>query len=241
MDLMQFYPRNKYTLVPRKWTYRYSLGIMWMIERYSSLHRVVEFARKRSDFGETDFGCGIEYPTRPDRQGYVRFWRWNWNEKSKVKTRKFHVPEADYLAVLAARLRLEGWHAELEQIAAMADLPPVELLPVPDPYDVSNYGITTWLPQINHALRLILEQENFDLAAQRAHDRQGFVVADGSGVSYLSDGTIALNLPHGRTVTMLEADYLQILQAARIAARDACKQLEDVLAQRKANDANPKL
>lgn len=81
------------------------------------------------------------------------------------------------------------------------------------------------------ALRLIVEQESFTLALERAENRQAFVVADGCGIVYLPDGSLEMRLPRGRTATMPEADYLRVLKEARTSAASACRDLDEALAQ----------
>jgi len=228
MTSVQFTARCKYTIVPRKWTYRFSLG---MIERWGDLRSVVRFAQERRGYGDTNSGVGIEYPVRPERRDDIRFWRWQWHVKKKIKTRKWHFPEADYLATLAALLRAKGWDEDAAKIAAIRPLPKVDILPVADPYDLSNYSFNTWIPDMMDALRLILEQESFVLATERAEQRLSFSVADGSGVDYLVDGSIELRLAHGRKKSMPEADYLRVLQEAQTTAAAACRTYEKAMAQ----------
>jgi hypothetical protein len=227
MDIVRFVPRCHYTIVPRKWTYRHSLG---MIESWRDLGAVVRFAHERSGYGNTDSGFGIEYPTRPERRGFIRAWRWQWREKNKIRTRKFHYPEADYLATLAALLRVKSRHEEAATIAQIMPLPTVELLPLADPHDISNYAFTAWSAEIKHASRLIVEQESFSLAAERAAAREGFVLRDGSGVSYAADGIMILHLPHDRTCRIAEAEYSSLLHAILNSAQPYCANLEKALA-----------
>jgi hypothetical protein len=228
MTSVQFTGRCQYTIIPRKWTYRLSLG---MIERWPDLRSVVRFAQERRGYGDTNSGVGIEYPVRPERRDDIRFWRWQWHVKKKIKTRKWHFPEADYLATLAALLRTKGWDEDAAKIAAIRPLPKVDFLAVADPYDLSNYSFHQWIPNMMDALRLILEQESFVLATERAENRLSFSVADGSGVDYLPDGLIELRLAHGRKKKMPEADYLRFLQDARTTSAAACRTYETAMAQ----------
>jgi hypothetical protein len=228
MTSVQFIARCSYTIVPRKWTYRFSLG---MIERWPDLRSVVRFAQERRGYGDTNSGVGIEYPVRPERRDDIRFWRWDWRVKGKIKTRKYHFPEADYLATLAALLRVKGWDEDAAKIAAIRPLPKVDFLPVADPYDLSNYSFHSWIPNMMDVMRLIVEQESFVLATERAENRLSFSVADGSGVDYLPDGSIELRLAHGRKKTMPEADYLRLLQEAQTTAAAACRTYETAMAQ----------
>lgn len=215
---VHFQCRFPYTLVPPKWTYRLGLGLILM---WKNLPQITRFAQERRGYGDTNSGLGLEYPTRPERVGYVRFWRWNWKVRGKIRTNKFYFPEADYLAALAALLRVHEKHEDAERIAAIMPLPAVELLPVPDPYDLANYSFNTYSPEIKHAHRLILEQRDFALAAKRAEAREGFTVPDGSGLSYLPDGSLLMHLAHGRTLAISEVFYLEFLYALRDAAKHA--------------------
>lgn len=215
---VRFDRRFPYTLVPRKWTYREALGMILM---WRNLSQIVQFAIEKRGYGNTDSGVGIEYPTRADRQGYIRIWRWKWHVHKKIKSKKYHIPKADYLAALVALLRVQDKHDDAERIRALMPLPPVELLPIPDPYDVSNYSFRTLEHDVRHALRLILEQRDFARAIERAENREGFTVEDGSGLSYEADGSLLMHLPHGRTQAISETLYLELLHALHQAAKDA--------------------
>jgi hypothetical protein len=89
----------------------------------------------------------------------MRFWRWQWpqsEKKKKGKLRQWHFPEADYLATLAALLRVKGREPE------------ATLLPFPAPYDISNYTFNReFTDEIRQSMRLILDQRDFALAHQR--------------------------------------------------------------------------
>ena len=207
---IRFTARCAYTLVPYRWTYRLSLGL---IESWRDLDAVARFALGRCGYGNTDSGFGLEYPTRPDRQGMVRFWRWVWSSRGPTRTRKWHFPEADYLAVLVARLRVVGKDAQADELAALGPLPEVVLLPQPDPYDRSNYSFSADTFELRHSTRLILEQRDFALARARATGRLPFALPDGSWIAYGEGGRLTLHLHRGYTQETTEEAYLALLDA----------------------------
>lgn len=213
---LTFSGRCRYTIFPYHWTYRVALGL---IESWPDLLQVADFAERRIGYGNTDSGFGLEYPTRPDRAGLVRFWRWNWRIKGRVKTRKFHFPEADYLATLAARLRQADLLGQAQAIENMhsGGLPQVQLLPEPDPYDLSNYGLRGEVcAEAFPCLRMILEQRDFALASARAAARQGFTLPDGSQLRYLSKARLGLVLHSGHNLEVAESLYLKLLELAKL-------------------------
>lgn len=205
----------RYTIVPFHWTYRLSLGL---IESWRNIDDIARFARERRGYGNTDSGFGLEYPTRPDRQGMVRFWRWDWRFK-RIKSRKYHFPEADYLATLAARLRVVGKSELAEQISLIMPLPDVQLLPQPDPYDRANYSSRTYSYEFSHCHRIILDQRDFDLARERIRGRTPFTLADGSWIEYGDAGRLVLHLQRGHTQETTDEYYLSVLDASEKAYR----------------------
>lgn len=208
--------RCRYTIVPHRWTYRLALGL---IESWRSLDDIARFAQERRGYGNTDSGFGLEYPTRADRQGMVRFWRWDWRVQGRIKSRKYHFPEADYLGVLAARLRVVGKDALAEQIEKIMPLPDVRLLREPDPYDISNYTGILHSYEFKHCHRVILDQRDFGLARERIRNRIPFILADGSWIEYGESGRLVLHLQRGHTQETTEAFYLSVLDASEKAYR----------------------
>jgi len=209
---LTFTPRCGYTICPYAWTYRLALGL---IESWPDLSQVAEWALRRSGYGNTDSGFGLEYPTRPEKAGLVRFWRWEWRTNRRVRTRKFHFPEADYLATLVALLRIRGFQSEAEAVArtALDALPVVQLMPSPDPYDLANYSFKEgYTHDVRQCMRLILDQRDFSLAAQRAVARKGFAVMDGSRLEYLGGGKLRLYLQRGHTQEVSEELYVHLLE-----------------------------
>lgn len=211
-----FSARCGYTIVPYRWTYRLALGL---IESWRNLDDIARFARERRGYGNTDSGFGLEYPKRPDRQGMVRFWRWDWHSRGRIKTRKYHFPEADYLATLAARLRAVGKDESADSIAQLMPLPDVRLLPQPDPYDISNYGGLLHSYEFKHCQRIILDQRDFDVAEERIRKRIPFALPDGSFIEYGDEGRLVLHLQRGHVQETTAAFYLSVLDASEKAYR----------------------
>jgi hypothetical protein len=204
-----FTPRSDFTLCPYKWTYRLSLA---HIEGWRDLDGVVKMAQVRGGYAQEY--SGIEHAKQV---GQMRFWRWQWpsNGNRRGKIRQWHFPEADYLATLAALLRVKGQESEAELVSQLLQtpLPDVTLLPLPDPYDLSNYTFNQkFTDTIRQSVRLILDQRDFALANQRAERREGFTVADGSQLVYRESGEILMTLHCGRSVTVSEALYREVLE-----------------------------
>lgn len=216
---ISFAAQCRYTIAPYRWTYRLSLGL---VESWRNLDDIARFALKRVGYGNTDSGFGLEYPTREDRKGMVRFWRWDWRRPGRIRTRKYHFPEADYLATLAARLRVVGKDELAGPIARMMPLPDVELLPRPDPYDISNYRLHNPRQlsyELGHCQRFILDQRDFALARQRLHDRAPFILPDGSRLEHGEDGRMVLHTQRGHTQETTVVFYLSVLDATERAYR----------------------
>lgn len=216
---LSFVPKCPYTIEPYKWTYRLALGL---ILSWPNLGDVADFARRRGSYGNTDSGFGLEYPTRPERAGQVRFWRWTWRLNGRVKTRKYHFPEADYLATLVALLRVLGLSTDGLDTQP---LPEVELHQAPDPYDVSNYQFKqNFNYDALQAMRMILNQRDFALAKSRAQSRQNFSLEDGSRLEYQEGATIRLFLQRDLVQDIDEALYLHLLESVLKTHRDQTPQ-----------------
>lgn len=174
MPTVTFTPHSPYTLRPYAWTYACALGV---ILAWHDRSAVARFAQERYSYGNTDSGIGLEYPTSPERAGQVRVWYWQWGIKSKTKTRKFHIPEADYLATLAALLRAHGEEAEARTLAALQPLPFVEITCAPDRGNPGNYTITPFSYDAYHCLQLALRPSD------------GTVTEQGDGLLVLTMGS----------------------------------------------------
>ena len=215
MIAVTFQGRFPYTISPHRWTYPKALGTMLA---WGNLKDVARFAIERRGYGNTDSGVGLDYPERPDRAGQVRIWRWDWSRR-KIKTRSFHLPEADYLATLVGLLRLRGMVEQAETVEALQPLPTVTVTNVPDPFYIGNYALEPFTYDAYHALRLTLELRNFDRAAEIFQAHEAVTFPDGSGISFPGDGAAHLTLVRGRTAQVSIDLYEAILAQARKATR----------------------
>lgn len=206
-----FTPRSPYTIHPHKWTYRLSLA---HIDGWRNLDHVVEMALARGGYSQEY--AGIAHCRDDAHQGKMQFWRMQWTDKTgpRGKVRQFHFPEVDYLATLSARLLIEEKADDATRIRALAQepLPTVSLLPVPDPYELSNYTFNKeFTYAVRHTVRLILDQRDFALAQCRAESCEGYTLADGSRLEYLSAGQVRVHLPKGHSQDVPEALYHELV------------------------------
>jgi hypothetical protein len=206
-----FTPRSNYTISPHKWTYRLSLA---HIDGWRNLDHVVEIALARGGYSQEY--AGIAHCRDETHRGKMQFWRMQWTDKTgpRGKVRQFHFPEVDYLATLSARLLIDGRADDAAGVRALAiePLPDIVLLPVPDPYELSNYSFNKeFTYEVRHTVRLILDQRDFALAQRRAERREGYTIADGSRLVYLAEGQVRLHLPHGHTQDVSEVLYRDLI------------------------------
>jgi hypothetical protein len=148
MSVLSFKPTpynlSSYKCEPCDWMTQVSLQVILC---YGSLPIVARAALARQGFGETNRGLGLEYPTRADKIGFVRWWRWDWHQRQnetggyRLKTRKFHLPERIYLGVLVGVLRAHDLVEEADAIAAQMAYDDILVEFIPSIYDSSNYQI----------------------------------------------------------------------------------------------------
>ena len=202
----------RYTIVPHHWTYLKALGTLLAWHQLSDLAR---FAQERRGYGNTNSGIGLEYPTLPARAGQVRLWHWDWNQK-KPKTRKFYIPESDYLATLIALLRLHNCAEEANLVAALSpSLPNVIILPEPDRFYIGNWTLTPFHWEAYHGLRLILETRDFAKVSTHATQQSTLLLPDNSRISFPQNGTVLLTLTRGRTCEIPESLFTELLNQAQ--------------------------
>lgn len=224
------FQHSNYRLEPEHAGARIALGLVLCM---GSLELVADAAYRRVGYGNTDFGFGLDdYPTRPERAGMVRWWRWDWVEKRdaqgrgtgkhRTKVRRFHLPEATYLAVLASVLRENGWLEDAAKVAAMI---PVQQLPAQPisvrfdpPLERGNYQFTDYSREHDHCLNFILRlglEHARELALKRAADAPGVAEwSAGTGRQALAYGDQGLTLhwdPQTQTVVS-ESAYLDVLE-----------------------------
>lgn len=207
-----FHPQSPFTITPHKWTYRLSLA---HIDSWRNLDQVVQVALARGGYSQEY--AGIAHCRDDAHWGKMQFWRMQWTDKTgpRGKVRQFHFPEEDYLATLCARLLIDGRESDADRVRelARAPLPPVALLPVPDPYELSNYRFNHGFTyDIRHTVRLILDQRDFTRAQQRAERREGYTLGDGSRLEYLAEGWLRLHLPKGHSQDISEALYQDLVR-----------------------------
>ncbi len=198
----------RYTLVPHHWTYLSALGTMLAWPYLSDL---AGCATERRGYGNTDSGIGLEYPTRLERAGQVRVWYWDWGTRP-LKTRKYHIPEADYLAVLVALLRAHDRPEEADSVAALhPSLPEITVLREPDRFYIGNWTLTPFSWDAYHCLRLILETRDLEKVATSAATQSPLFLPDNTGISFLEDDTVLLTLTRGRTCQVPTPLFTELL------------------------------
>jgi hypothetical protein len=228
---------SNYQLTPSTRQTRSALAV---ILAYGSLPTIAKAALERGEYGETDRGLGLEYPTRPDRADQVRIWYWEWrNRKGKspktsnphrLVTRKFHIPESLYLAVLVGVLEARGYTQEAQTIRTAKALADVGVQYIPDPYSQDNYQLQPHSTEAQLCLHVALCQRDFERTRQHAQEQSGFTVQDESWLmfyQYRTDETLtrAWQFENGKytwqsigsnferqTSTVSETMYLHILE-----------------------------
>jgi hypothetical protein len=164
------YNSHRYRLEPTNWITEVSLKIVLC---YGNLPTVARAALERQGFGETDRGFGLEYSTRADKVGFVRWWRWDWRERKdktggyRIKTRKFYIPEPTYLGVLVGVLRAHDLILEANAIVEQMPCEEIVVEFIPSIYDYNNYRIEPYDREYRVCLVQILETGNL----QQARDR----------------------------------------------------------------------
>lgn len=232
--LLRFEPSrfasSNYSLEPAHQAAQIALGLTLCM---GSFQTVADAAYHRVGYGNTDYGFGLDdYPTRPDRAGMVRWWRWNWVEKKDVqgrgtgkhrtKTRKFHLPEATYMGVLAAVLRENGWLQDAEKVEAMiaAQQLPVEKFSVrfAPPLARGNYQFTDYSREYDHCLSFILElglERARELALKReGHGLGGLDSSKETSGKFLEygDENLTLHWNSNTQQVVSESAYLDVLE-----------------------------
>jgi hypothetical protein len=182
---------SNYQLTPSTRQTRSALAV---ILAYGSLPTIAKAALERGEYGETDRGLGLEYPTRPDRADQVRIWYWEWrNRKGKspkttnpnrLVTRKFHIPENLYLAVLVGILESRGYKQEAQTIRAAKALADVSVQYIPDPYSQDNYQLQPHSTKAQLCLHVALCQRDFERTRQHAKEQSGFTIQDESWLMF---------------------------------------------------------
>jgi hypothetical protein len=182
---------GNYQIVPESTEARSALSV---ILAYGSLPVVAKAALQRGEYGETNRGLGLEYPTRPDRAEHVRLWYWQWRTRKgkspkttntdRLVTRKFYIAERLYLAVLVGVLECRGYSAEAQAIRATKPLAEITVEYSTDIYRPGNYKIVPYSAEASLCLHIALIQHDLEKTRQHARDNTGFVASDNSWLNF---------------------------------------------------------
>jgi hypothetical protein len=155
-------------------------------------------------------GCGLVYPTRPDRQGFVRLLEGRHDPKrDRFRVRRFHVRESLYLGVLRGAL-LAHDHLELaRRVERFAPLEDIVVRYALDAYSVSNYTVKPFTPEALACLAHVLTHRQFDAIPALIETRTPW-----GGLRFEADG---LGVPRadGGHVQVPKALYLEVLEGVR--------------------------
>jgi hypothetical protein len=152
-------------------------------------------------------GCGLEYPVRADKAGFVRLLFGKWNPKrDRAEQRKFYCPEALYLGVLAATLRTHGHHDDARQLEQFAPVDSITVHYLPNPFDPENYRLEPHEQTAFICLVTLLGLRDLTQARDYALTRTAF-----TGLRYHTAGVIAVTAHDGQTQRLPEAQYLDLL------------------------------
>ncbi len=185
-----------------------------MIFSRRDLRVVMRYALTRQSW-IAEFGWGgIEYPSRADRSGMVRYC-WLPNPDAR-RLRKCHAPESEYLGLLLGVAKHLGWQ---HQIVALEKLNPdaIDVRLTPDVFELENYRVrgveTLW------CLATILSIGDFALAQAWADSRTGYdlipqregVIYSAIKADYLKDGIMRLQIADQERLVH-EKKYLEVLE-----------------------------
>jgi hypothetical protein len=232
---------ENYRLEPESPSARQALAVMMA---YGNLPVLAQAAVQRYGYGNSNYGHGLEYPTRPERVGQVRIWYWQWCKRKgphptsknphKIKVRKYHLAENIYLAVLAGVLEAHGLHSEAATIGEIMPLAAIAVSYQPNIYSIGQYKITPFATNTHQCLMVALALHDLPRSYALAQARQGFVFDDQSllqlenyvpaairrrELRYAEDGKLHwLSSSLGgeaQTTALDEALYLQVLEQLR--------------------------
>jgi hypothetical protein len=155
-------------------------------------------------------GCGLVYPTRPDRLGFVRLLEGRHDPKrDQFRVRRFHVRESLYLGVLRGALLA---HDHLESARDLERLAPLEDIVVRyalDVYSLSNYTLEPFTSESLACLAHVLTWRNFDTARAMIEARTPW-----GGLRFETDG-LCIPGADGARVLVSSASYLEVLEGVR--------------------------
>jgi hypothetical protein len=190
MPRVLFKPNKKsaqnYVLNPLTRQAKQALGVIFS---YGDLPAVAKAALTKGEYANTDYGHGLEYPTRADRADQVRIWRWEWrnrkgqtpeghDSKHKIIRRKFHIPEKVYLGVLVGVLECNGYMQEAAKIRGVKILEPISVQYQPNIYSLGQYKLEPFSKEAHSCLGLALYLKNLEQTRELAISRTSFEYLD---------------------------------------------------------------
>ena len=203
--------RRSYSVVPDDQNLRRGLN---MIFSRGNLRLVIEYALTRTSW-MAEFGWGgIEYPTRADRAGQVRYC-WLPVRFGAEKVRKCHAPESEYLGLLLGVARHNGWYKQVRALEAL-NPQPIDVRLTPDIYALEDY--TTGGPIVALCLAVILGRFDLERSRSLAQQQQGFAEQSKRGtvlygweeLEYLPAGKLRIKAM-GVEKIVPEKKYLEVL------------------------------
>jgi hypothetical protein len=173
---------ENYVLNPLTRQAQQALGV---ICSYGDLPAIAKAALTKGEYANTDYGHGLEYPTRADRADQVRIWRWEWRNRKgqaqkgrdqthKMIRRKFHIPEKLYLGVLVGILECNGYTQEAAEIRVAKTLEPVEVRYIPSIFSLEQYKLESFSYEAHLCLWIALCLKNLERTRELAISRIGF-------------------------------------------------------------------
>ncbi len=180
MPQLLFKPQQRsaenYLLNPLTRQAQQALGVIFS---YKDLPAIAKAALEKGEYANTDYGHGLEYPTRPDRADQVRIWRWEWRDRKgqapegrdqthKIIRRKFHIPERVYLGVLVGVLECNGYIKEAAKIRESKTLESIKVQYKPNIYSLEQYKLEPFSYEAHSCLGLALYPKNLEQTREMA-------------------------------------------------------------------------
>ncbi len=196
MPQLLFKPQQRsaenYLLNPLTRQAQQALGVIFS---YKDLPAIAKAALEKGEYANTDYGHGLEYPTRPDRADQVRIWRWEWRDRKgqapegrdqthKIIRRKFYIPEKVYLGVLVGILECNGYILEAAKIRKAKTIEPVEVQYKPNIYNLGQYKLEPFSKEAYSCLGLALHLKNLEQTRGLAISRTSFQYLDDDAFLY---------------------------------------------------------
>ncbi|MEY4529707.1 MAG: hypothetical protein RLZZ156_428 [Deinococcota bacterium] len=177
---------ENYVLHPLTRQARQALGVIFS---YKDLPAIAQAALQKGEYANTDYGHGLEYPTRADRADQVRIWRWEWRDRKgkapegrdqthKIIYRKWHVPERVYLGVLVGVLECNGYMTQAAKIRDAKTIEPVNVQYKPNIYNLGQYTLEPFSKEAHSCLGLALYLKNLEQTRELAISRNSFEYLD---------------------------------------------------------------